>query len=294
MTVVQNLAAFVVTYKRKNVVLDTLRKLAEQTVKPSLVLLIDNADDLALESALKAEDSLGLNVEYIASGSNLGPAGAAALGLRELINRGYGYAYWVDDDDPPLFDNTLQELMAGFARKPQAFSFSAVGQRWSWRTGRYRRLLDDQLKGDVPVDVVGGNGQWILNLDQVKQLGLPQAELFWGLEEIEYGLRASKAGYEKYVVGELMLKHRRATGRLGRVRAPVRQTSEMRRYYTMRNYIYMMCFTFKRIDLAALRVAWELMREIKNLITGRPHYVGAILTACRDGVFKKLGFRRAP
>jgi hypothetical protein len=104
------------------------------------------------------------------------------------------------------------------------------------------------------------------------------------------------------VDGELMHRHRAASGRLGievrRTPWPRRSRSAIwRDYYTTRNYIHMMRRTFGRPDLARRAAAKALVRALAGWMRG-PGY-GAELTrlelrAIRDGYTGRLGATVAP
>ena len=66
-------AAFVITYRRFDVLKVTIEAIFSQSVAPSKVLIIDNGNEPLLGMGLEKEFR---NVEYFNSGSNLGPAGA--------------------------------------------------------------------------------------------------------------------------------------------------------------------------------------------------------------------------
>ncbi len=292
-----NLAAFVITYRRPAILARTLRTLLTQSRPPDHLLVVDNDPG---ESARSAALALGhQGIAYHPLGDNLGPAGAAAFGLGHLVREGHDWIYWGDDDDPPKTPDTLARLMAtlGQAEGEDLGGVAAVGARWDWRRGELRRLPDAALRGVVEVDAIGGGQQLILRRPAVQQVGLPDPRLFFGLEEFEYCLRIRQAGFRLLVDGELMLENRRLAGRLNLEvrRSPWRRhpTRDLwRRYYTTRNYIFMMREIFHRPDLARREAAKALVRCAASWLHG-PGY-GRQLSRCQlkavaDGYAARMG-----
>src|SRR4029079_16903415 len=67
-------------------------------------------------------------------------------------------------------------------------------------------------------------------------------DIFFGLSELEFGLRLWRSGYRLWGYGPLWIRGREMTGRLGRELVPSRRLPELdwRRYYTLRNLIYLL------------------------------------------------------
>jgi len=260
-------AAFVMTYQRPQTLAATLRELLAQSRSPERILVVDNGADPATEAVASKLESCG--VGYLAMPDNLGPAGAAAAGLEALVAEGWDWIYWGDDDDPPKTRDTLERVLALAERGKieRLAGVGAVGTRWDWSRGRFDRLADAELEGAVEVDSIAGGQHLMLRREVVMEVGLPAAELFFGLEELEYCLRFRQAGWRLAVDGELMYRYRELAGRLAlrRRRTWIPQIPSRalwRRYYSTRNYIFMMRNTFGRPDLARREALKSLARTV--------------------------------
>lgn len=259
------LGAFVVTHRRPEALAATLGVLLAQTRPPETVLVVDNGADEATRRAVAAA---GPAVLYRAAGDNLGPAGAAALALAWLGEQGFELVLWGDDDDPPRQPDDLERLLALLAADAagDVAGVGAVGARWDWRRGELVRLPDAELlAGPVEVDAIGGGQQLLLRLDAVRQVGLPDARLFFGHEEQDFCLRLRRAGWRLWVDGAMMHERRRRAGRLGLTvrRSPLPRfplDALWRQYYSTRNYIFMTRETFGRPDLARRETAKAAVR----------------------------------
>lgn len=241
--------AFVMTFNRPTVLPDTLNKLLDQTHPPDCIAVIDNGNDTATRQVVA--DLKRPEIHYHPMPENLGPAGAAAFGLQWLVEQGFEWLYWGDDDDPPPTPTTLEQLLA--LRDEEGIAATGLsGTLFDWKTGKVQRRQDHELKGILEVDIISGGQQWILHRCVVEQVGLPDARLFFGAEEMEYSLRIRRAGFRMLVDGKLHLEGRQRANRLNFQRPGVMSSRRpiWRQYYSTRNYIFMMQNTFGRPDLA--------------------------------------------
>lgn len=97
-------AAFIMTFQRNHTLEETIRIILDQTLPPEKILIVDN--DPAESAKSIAQKFSHLPVFYHATGNNSGPAGAAKKGLEILVNEGFKWIAWIDDDDP-LYSKTL-------------------------------------------------------------------------------------------------------------------------------------------------------------------------------------------
>jgi glycosyltransferase involved in cell wall biosynthesis len=297
------LGAFVITHERPHVLRRTIEAIDEQSIRPEVLWVVDNSSGQATRD-LVAE--LGRqDVRYWPMGHNAGPAGAAARGLQLLREEGYDWAYWVDDDDPPPFPDTLARLLALIeAHKEERLGgVAAVGQRFSWSSGVVERLADEDLtEGPREVDVIGGGQQFIVSVEAAHAVGYPCADLFFGCEELEFCLRLRMAGWRLMIDAALMRELRQRTGRTGFVRrrrvVPVLLPhAHWREYYVNRNYIHAMRTTFRRPDLAR---RWALRGAIKTAaswLKGAQYgasYTQMALRGIWDGYRGRLGLTVPP
>ncbi|HEV8632606.1 MAG TPA: glycosyltransferase, partial [Thermoanaerobaculia bacterium] len=209
-----HLAAFLITYRRPAVAAATLEAMLAQSLPPQRILVLDNGATPDL--AERVRHHAGQGVSYVALEGNLGPAGAAARGLRILAESDAQWIAWGDDDDPPMTGDTFARLVEmGNAYGDEVAAVGAVGSRWDWRRGEVQRLADEELgRGPIDVDVIAGSSQLLVRANTVRQHGVPDARLFFGFEEPEYCLRLGRAGRRLLVDGELAFAYRRQAGRL--------------------------------------------------------------------------------
>ncbi len=245
-------------------------------------------------------------VVYATPGENLGSAGGVAFGLQRLHALGFDWLYSVDDDTPPLTHDTLEKLEGLILRhehdEPRVGIVGVVGSRWDWRTGEQRRLRDDELAGDLDVDIVGGGQQFVVRRDVLDTIGPPPADFFFGHWDPMWCLAVRRAGYRVVVDGDLMREYRQLAGRLGltttRVVVPMNSSAGLwRRYYVSRNYVYSMRTTFGRPDLARREAGKALLRSITSWRRGvrfGARFSMLQLRGIVDGYRGKLGMTVSP
>jgi GT2 family glycosyltransferase len=224
--------------------------LLAQSLSPEKVLIIDNSVSSKTQDFFS--DYKNPKVEYFRVGKNLGPAGAAKIGLERLSQDGFKWIYWGDDDDPPFFNDTFEVLLNMANSLPECGCVGAVGQFFNRKNGLIDRVPDDALKtsGELKVDTIAGNMSKIINANVVlKNKVLPDETLFFGMEELDYDLRMQKAGYNLYVDRSMYLRYRMQSNHLGKnVKKGLKKDSNrmQRDYYSTRNGLYI----FKKNGLA--------------------------------------------
>jgi hypothetical protein len=181
---------------------------------------------------------------------------------------------------------------------PTTAGIGMSGGRFDWRRGRIRRVADEELHGPVAVDHVAGNSVPFYLVSAVRRNGTFHAPLFFGLSEIEFGLRLSRAGHAFYGHGDLWRRRRREAGRMGLDARPSRRLAPMnwRRYYVLRNSIYMLR-RFGHQGTALRLTMINLGKPIANLpfepgLASR--HLASNVRACRDGWMGRMGRRVEP
>ena len=231
-----------VTFRRPEPLVRMLEALAAQTRPLDRLVVVDNAPTAANREAVAR---LAPGAEYVAAADNLGPAGGLALGMERLLPAAHDvdWIFTLDDDDPPPFP-TLFAALLGYARDASARDRSvgavgADGVRCDRRRGRMVWVPDEALRGDVDVDVVGGDFFPCYSVAALRAVGPVRADLFFGFEELELGLRLRDAGYRIVLSGALCRSWREATDQLGVTVVPSRALGPLtwRRYYSLRNLV---------------------------------------------------------
>lgn len=233
------IGGFVVTYHRSAILKETIRKIFDQTVHLSKLFIMDNSEDYLTETMiLELEDD---RLFYYRMGFNAGPAGAAKKGLELCGNDGFDWIFWGDDNDPPFRSDCFERLLAIQYVSPYVGVIGSVGQFFDKKKGVIKRVKTRLLekKKTIEVDYVAG-GMCMLVKGEIAREGiLPDPDLFFGFEELDFCLKVQRKGYVILVDSGLFLEARNATGRL-EYELPIyyKKQNLIREYYSLRNLLF--------------------------------------------------------
>jgi GT2 family glycosyltransferase len=189
-------AAFIVTFNRPDVLMDTIQKILDQTRPPEKLLIVDNNDNDETKNKLA---QLYPQVAHIKVGHNSGFAGGGKVGLEALAKEGYEWILWADDNDPPYTEDTLEKLLQlAESYNGNCGQVGVVGHKINKRTGLVRRTTNEELeKGEyLEVDTIGGGMIKVIKGESVLKGIVPEAKLFFGFEDLDHDLSQKKAGYK--------------------------------------------------------------------------------------------------
>jgi GT2 family glycosyltransferase len=295
------LGAFVITFRRPEGLRCSIDYLLGQTRRPDEILVVDNAADPATEAAVTAYHDHG--VRYHASTDNIGPAGGLATGFALLGDLGCEWFLAIDDDDAPTGPGSefLVQNLVDLIERNDDGRLGIVGingSRFDWQTGEHARVADDELVGDIELDVIGGGAGLTVSHSLVSDIGPPEAALFFGHDDVLFCLAARRHGYRVMVNGEVMLAARASAGRLGMeaVRRTLVATDPYhalwRRYYVTRNYIYGMRHVLDQPHLARRMAAKATAQSVLAFSRGPKYgsrYTTMQLRGIVDGYRARLG-----
>lgn len=204
--------AIIVTYNRKQLLLECIESLFNQTEKYTLsILVIDNASTdgtFDLIQGLINEKK----IEYINTGQNLGGAGGFEFGVLEAASRNYDFVWIMDDDTIP--SSTALESFYRQVDLDNNFGFLSSYAQWTdgstctmnvQRINIFRRLksFDAEL---IPVQFATFVSIFI-PITVIREVGVPIGEFFiWG-DDWEYTRRISKK-YPSYFLKKSIVTHK--------------------------------------------------------------------------------------
>lgn len=294
------LVGVLVTFRRPERLADVLERLGRQDRRLDRLIVVDNEPTEETRSIVNAYARSGGVVDHVRTSENLGFAGGVAVGMTRWLE-GADDLDWIvvlDDDDPPPSTTVLGELerfaREMLARDAKTAAVGLTGARFDWRRGRISRVQDHELRGPVPVDYVAGGHLPLYLARVVRAEGTFSPAIFFGLSEIEYGLRLRRAGYSLYGHGDLWLEGRARAGRLNTVIRPGLRLPEYgwRRYYSLRNTIFVLRQHGHRWTALRVTLGRGLGKPLLNLaITPRAagRHLALNWKACRDGWSGRMG-----
>jgi GT2 family glycosyltransferase len=286
------------TYKRSEIALNTIKSLLNQTLPPEKILIIDNDPECSARHI--ADNFEDVDIDYYSMGYNSGPAGAANKGLKLLADKGYQWIAWIDDDDPPTFNDTFEILIDILRNHPECGCTGAVGQYFNDKLGLISRVKDNDLLGGglLSVDNIAGGMCKIVNANVVRNFNiLPNPDLFYGFEELDFDLNLKKHGFQLLVDKSLYFKHRKFYNRLDFNNKSFKKKDYkriQRDYYSTRNLIYIVIKykLFLAVFFIFLRLFFKSLIGFKFGFNYGYQQSKYISYAIYDAITNKMGTRK--
>jgi rhamnopyranosyl-N-acetylglucosaminyl-diphospho-decaprenol beta-1,3/1,4-galactofuranosyltransferase len=217
----ETVAVVVVTYNRADLLGRTLDGLGAQTHEPDAVIVVDNASTDHTRAVLDAHPAVGpLRLQRIHLDSNTGGSGGFRAGVEAAYDQGFDRIWLMDDDVVPAPD-CLAELMAqdeaclmpvredihGHLVEKSATDFD-LSRPWSVRP---KRASVETAYGErsamperVEIEAVAFEG-FLVRREVVAAIGLPDESFFIFYDDVDFALRARRAGYRIWAVRDAVL-----------------------------------------------------------------------------------------
>jgi GT2 family glycosyltransferase/glycosyltransferase involved in cell wall biosynthesis len=239
-----SLHAVVLNYRTADQTWLAVRSIETSSV-PITTLIVDNGSNDGSVDRLRTSLPAAT---VIPTGRNLGFSGGCNAGIRAALEEGARFVLLVNSD-AVLAPNAAERLLAAAAANPRAGIISPVllsreepdriasaGIRFSAKTGRMRNIAAGQPLSLLPsgvahaVDAVSGCVM-LVRREVFERAGLLDEAFFFYFEDIEFCLRARRAGFETLCVPDALAYHEggRSIGR----------TSPDRVYFATRNHLRM-------------------------------------------------------
>lgn len=215
-----SVAVVVVTYNRADLLAGMLDGLAAQTHRPDAVYVIDNASTDHTREVLDRWHGGDLPLEVTHSPENLGGAGGFHLGLRRAYADGFDRIWLMDDDVVPAPDclavlmareetclMAVREDTAGRLVEKAALRFDltnplAIKPKTAMVETTYgtRAAMPEQ----VELENVAFEG-FMVHRSVVEQIGFPDPSYFIFYDDVDFALRARRAGHRIWGVRDAVL-----------------------------------------------------------------------------------------
>ncbi|GAA3969003.1 glycosyltransferase [Actinomadura viridis] len=188
--------AVVVTYNRRDLLVEALTAIRAQTRVPDAVIVVDNASSDG--TAALVRDRFG-EVELLSLPRNTGGAGGFAAGLGLALERGAGLVWLMDDDTVPE-PGALAALLDARDRVPGPPAL--VASRVVWTDGRDHPMNTPRRKpraGRAEAEAAEAAGcvpirsasfvSVLVEAAAVRERGLPVADYFLWNDDFEFTTR---------------------------------------------------------------------------------------------------------
>ena len=220
-----SVAAVVVTFNRKDLLLECLDALLNQSRKINRVFLIDNASSDGTQQLLKEKGYLdNLNIDYQLMPENLGGAGGFYQGVKSAYEAEYDWI-WVMDDDAEPEPESLEKMQPYFldedtvATCPLITDSERVLDVPSHHRGWFTPFDGETVVRPITTSEIGN--KLTVSIDHcsfvglcfrassIKAIGLPKSEFFIHYDDFEFCTRLVRVG-KIILVTNSFIKHKEA------------------------------------------------------------------------------------
>lgn len=211
-------AAVVVTFNRPKELKLVVQALLNQTVKPSSIIVIDNAGPLPATDVLEPHP----NLKIIRLNENTGGAGGFSQGISEALKLDTDWIWLMDDDAIPRVD-ALEKLIDATKTSEEnigalcgcVYEYDAIAtahrRNINFLFGFESSLPVSAYKSDIAIQT-GSFVGFFLKAIVPKKIGLPNTDYFLAYDDTEYSLRIKKNGWHLKLVPESKIDHLRPQG----------------------------------------------------------------------------------
>jgi GT2 family glycosyltransferase len=303
-----SVASVTITYNAVKVLPRQMDALLQQTHPLQETIVVDNASTDGTAALLANRYP---QVTVLSMKENLGAAGAWAEGLSyAALERGHDWVWTFDQDSVPEA-SALATLLAGLEESdglakeigmvvpmPVHRDTATLYPPLLWRDGLVKPSAEQMRQPIWFADMAIASGSLLLR-EVVQGVGVPRADFFMDISDLEYCLRIRSRGYRIAVISRAEMSHH--VGDTREINLPGYKRSWMdqppfREYYNSRNLAYL---------------AWRLYPNLATKISMAryltKHLAGVLLfssdgLACAtrmiqgfgDGLRGRLGIRVTP
>ncbi len=222
MTHNETVAVVVVTYNRASLLTRMLAGLAALDRTPDAVLVVDNASTDHTVTVLDAAsiEQTDLKLQVIRPDENLGGAGGFRAGVEAAFEQGYDRIWLMDDDVVPAPDcldvlmavdedclMAVREDTAGQLVEKAAVTFDLRNPlRIKPKTAMVETTYGsrDRMPQLVEIQNVAFEG-FMVRRRVVEAIGLPDSSFFIFYDDVDFALRARRAGFRIWAVRDAIL-----------------------------------------------------------------------------------------
>ena len=276
-----NVCAIIVSYNGSGTIANTVKSLTGQVDD---IVIIDNCSNSDTISTLRQSESDTIGVIY--NTVNTGVAHALNQGVFYASNHHYDWVLTMDQDSiaAPGMVKKLLDCASCFDDQFNAVSFSPVIV-----CGRNIPKVNYNVNFVERYTVItSGN---LLKTNIFKHIGLFEEKLFVDSVDFEYCLRIKKHGYRIIRCNSALLNHSLGAidyFKIFKLKIPFTLHSPFRKYYIMRNHIYITKKYFLHFpiyclwkQIAIIRLILQILCFEKNKFSSLKHLVRGFY----DGIF---------
>lgn len=307
-TVSQSVASVTIAHNAAEVLPRQMEALLLQTRPLQEIIVVDNASTDGTAAILSQQYP---QVTVLRMNENVGAAGAWAAGLSyAALQKRHDWVWTFDDDSIPQNDALMMLMqglggIAGSATKVGMAAPMPVHRKtntyyppYFWRDG-FVRPSDEQIRAPLwfaDLTIVSGS---LVHRGAVEEIGVPRADFFMDVFDLEYCLRMRSHGYQIAVISRAEMSHEVGNARkinlLGYKRLWTNQPP-WREYYISRNLTYL-GWWLQPNNATKRSIARYLVVHAAQVLlfsTKKLRCLTRIIQGFYDGRHGRLGIRHKP
>ncbi len=282
----KDVAAVIVTYNRKQLLMECIDAIFQQRPLAPDVIVIDNHSTDGTAGLLESyKDS----IKYFNTGSNLGGAGGFHFGIKKATELGYKYLWIMDDDCIPNKEALNALLLADGCLKG---NYGFLSSKVLWKDGSIcnmnvqRKTLTrklNELDSGMKTIAMASFVSLFVKSDVIKAFGLPIKEFFIWTDDWEFTRRISRE-MKCYYVPDSIVVHKSNSN----VGAQIYNDTIERidRYaYLYRNDVYL----YRREGLTGffyelIRLSSHVLKVLFKATDNKKKRISAIFAGTKNGL----------
>jgi rhamnopyranosyl-N-acetylglucosaminyl-diphospho-decaprenol beta-1,3/1,4-galactofuranosyltransferase len=238
--------------------------------------------------------------------TNVGAAGGFAAGLNyAALEKKHNWVWLFDGDSVPphsaletLLLNVDNPEVGMLVPMPIHEATGTIYPPALWRNGFVKADLDVVREPIWFADVAVASGS-LVRSEAVERIGIPRADFFMDISDLEYCLRMRSRGYKIAVVTRCKMNHQIGDTKAIRIlgfRYAWHEHAPWREYYISRNLVYL-----ARSLYPSLNTKWHMTRHLLRHVmvialfgNKKVESIKMVLQGIVDGWRGKLGYRSLP
>ena len=275
----KKIGIIVVTYNR----LDCLKKNVEALSKvlipngyETTTYIVNNASNDGTKEWL--EEIENKNIKIINLESNTGGSGGFYNGMKYAVEQNMDYIWGMDDDAYPEPESLHEIINVMNIEKKDAGYWSNCNNDLAF-DGLYKKVEHWMFVG------------FFISTNIIRQIGYPRKDFFIYFDDVEYGRRIIKNGYNIYKIKKSIIKHKDAVsnnyeGRIFYKKIHIPKLSDWKMYYFVRNGLLM----YNKNEKEYWKRAYiDMPKFILKVIVIKPDQLKTVLKGFWHGIIRKTG-----
>lgn len=276
-----NVCAIIVSYNGGDVISNAVMSLIDQVAD---IVIVDNGSNIETLVALRKLESNAIKVIF--NVKNTGVAYALNQGVVYALTHQYDWVLTMDQDSTaePAMVKKLLDCASCFDAQSNSVSFSPVIVY-----GSNIHSVNSKLNFVERYTVItSGN---LLKTDIFKHIGLFEEKLFIDSVDFEFCLRIKKHGFKIMRCNNALLNHSLGSidyFKIFKLKIPFTLHSPFRKYYIMRNHIYITKKYFLQFPIYCLWKQIAMIRLILQILFFEKNKFSSLKYIVRgfyDGIF---------